>query len=92
MDELIPVFNEIVFLMPKEFDAHDFILQLIKKAPISYFSILRATGNNVALANAQISNHLKNNANLYSIEFYGKTQSHDIFQEISECAKFIKTI
>ena len=92
MNEFIPVFKEIVFLMPQEFDAHDFILQLIHQAPISYFSILRTTESNVALANAQISNYLKNNAGFYSLTFTGKAESLDIFQEVSECATFKKNV
>lgn len=90
MDELIPVFKEIVFLMPKEFDAHDFILQLIKNAPVSYFSILRSADNNVALANAQISNHLKTKASYFHITYDGKVTSLDVYQIPNECARFHK--
>lgn len=90
MDDLITLFSNIVVLMPRTFDSHDFILALLKKDPVSYFSLYRLCKESVPLTNAYISNYLVNNSSKVNIAFVGKTMSTDIFQNVSECAKFEK--
>lgn len=76
--------------MQNHFDTHDFIIELLKLNPVEYFSILRDNGERVFQTNAQISNHLKHNAEKYHIRFTGKHNSPDIYLVSSECATFVK--
>ena len=90
MEKYYPVFAEVIESLPKSFDAHDLILALLKKDPITYFAILREAEERVFQANANISNHLKNNGSVYGIHYVGKTVSPDIYQIDNDCAEFEK--
>lgn len=90
MDNLLPVFLEVIDTVPVEFDAHDFILKLIQTKPYDYFALLHNTEESVSLTNARISSFLKNNASVLSIVFLGKHFSDDIYRNSSECACFRK--
>lgn len=91
MKEFFPLFQLITSLMPREFDAHEFILELIKQNPYAYFSVLYAADEKVALANAQISKYLSDHSEELNLVYTGrKHESPDIFRNNAECAVFEK--
>lgn len=82
-------FSRIVEMMPDVFDAHEFILALIKEETYEYFSLLRDCNFDFARTHAWISNRLVNNADEFSISYFNeKRVSMDIFHEQRPCAVF----
>lgn len=78
-EELFHAFDEIVKLLPKEFDSHEFIRKFIFNYPQRYGQLL-IKHNNVSTAHGEIANFLRNNSCRLSIEqsLY-KVYSNDIF-------------
>ena len=89
MEEYIPLFRQVCMLMPHTFDAHEFIVEVIRQNPYAYFDVLHKSDDKVSLANARISNFLADYAQLFNLDYAGqKHESLDIFRNSSECAMF----
>ena len=77
--------------MPHTFDAHEFIVELIRQNPYAYFGVLHESDDKVSLANARISNFLADHAQSLNLSYSGqKRESMDLFRNFSECAIFEK--
>ena len=78
-EELLHAFGEVVKLLPKEFDSHEFIHKFIFNYP-QRFGQLLIKHNNVTTAHGEIANYLRNNSCRLNIEqsLY-KVYSNDIF-------------
>lgn len=89
MEEYIPLFRHVCILMPHAFDAHEFIMELIRQNPHAYFDVLHKSDDKVSLANARISNFLADHAQLFNFDYTGqKHESLDIFRNSAKCAMF----
>ena len=77
--------------MPQVFDAHDFIIELIRQNPYDYFAILHTFDDKVSLANAQISGYMADHASELDLIYSGEKHiSLDIFRNPAECACYEK--
>ena len=84
--------QEILSLMPQNFDSHDFIRKFIWECPKVYGELL-IKYENVSTAHAEISNYLRYNASKLGIkELDEKTESEDIFKTKRPCANWEKTV
>ena len=75
--------------MKDAFDSHDFIKEFIWSYPSDYGKILEHF-NNVALAHAQISKFLSDNADVLHIKKTGEDGTDNIFGHDRKCAQWIK--
>ena len=93
MNKYVSLFRHVIILMPQVFDAHEFIVELIRQNPFAYFAIMRESDYSVQLANAQIAKYLSDHKEEFSLSYNGrKHNSLDIYRNYAECAVFEKTL
>lgn len=71
----------------RDFDSHQFILELIKRDAVTYGNLLVKHGN-VTTAHAEIAKFLKNNCAALGIIYDGDTSTNNIFGTPSKCAQW----
>ncbi|MBR4995709.1 MAG: hypothetical protein IKY82_06575 [Alistipes sp.] len=77
--------KEIIRVMNRQFDAHDFILKFIQVYTHSYFQLLDRNNRDIRLVDAYIGSFLQAKAGELGISEIGKVISKNIMSNETKC-------
>lgn len=87
--DLLDAYQVVVDLMPDQFDSHDFIRKFMKQYTVKYAEVLLKF-QNVQTSHGHIALNLKSHSKELGIMSNGRTNSMNVFNEVSECELWMK--